>query len=172
MRRATQDTLLLLFGMVMLRVGVTDLHLRFVKAQMQPLIVLAAVCLVAIGTAGLVGLVREASARRQAGADAPDAPDPPAAHDHHEGHGVPRAAWLLALPLFVLLLVAPPPLGADAVQRSASTTLPPEDTLPALPPAVDGVVDLTISEYSQRALYVPASVHGARVKRKSIGWSC
>lgn len=162
MNRTSQDTLLLLFGLLMLRVGVTDQHLRFVKAEMQPLIVAAAVVLVALGATGLVAALRTSSRAARAGEVQHDA----TGHGHagHTGHTVPRTAWLLALPLFVLSLVAPPALGADAVERSAPATLAPEEGLPSLPAAVDGAVDLAISDYSQRALFAPTTVEGQRIR--------
>lgn len=178
MSRSAQDTLLLVFGCIMLRVGVTDLHLRFVKAQMQPLIVLAAVVLIVIGAIGLYGQLRAPAAggsARGAGRQTADGAPEHAGHEHdgpghaghgHDGsgHGPPRAAWLLALPLFVLLLIAPPPLGADAVNRSSPVTLAPADVVPALPAAVDGAVDLAISDYSQRAFFAPETVVGETVR--------
>ena len=45
--------------------------------------------------------------------------DDPFAHGHD--HDRSRAPWLILLPVLVLLLVAPPALGADAVARNASS---------------------------------------------------
>ena len=40
------------------------------------------------------------------------------AHGHY--HSTSKAPWLILLPVLVLLLVAPPALGADAVARNAT----------------------------------------------------
>ena len=44
---------------------------------------------------------------------------PADAHGHD--HATSKAPWLILLPVLVLLLVAPPALGADAVARNASS---------------------------------------------------
>ena len=46
-------------------------------------------------------------------------PDGADAHGHD--HSTSKAPWLILLPVLVLLLVAPPALGADAVARNASS---------------------------------------------------
>jgi uncharacterized repeat protein (TIGR03943 family) len=60
-------------------------------------------------------------------------PSYPRGHDHADAHGHhhadahghdhsnSKAAWLILVPVLVLLLVAPPALGADAVARNASS---------------------------------------------------
>lgn len=182
MRRSSQNALLLLVGVGMLRLGLTDLHLRFVKPAMQPLIVSAALVLV---LAGAVGIWQQESDGRSGGllarltgrGRAVGEPGP-AKHEHveedeseHGGHGhehgAPRTAWLLGLPLVVLFLVAPPALGADAVARSLSTSTPPVGSavdLPALAAPSDGAVDLSLTEYAERAVYAPQSLRAVPVR--------
>lgn len=168
MNRSAQDMLLLLFGVAMLRLGVTDAHLRFVRPAMQPLIVAAAVVLLAVATPGLLQQLWAADApeggRRIV---APGATDPGPRVGHGHAHGAPRTAWLLGLPLLVLLLVAPPPLGADAVGRSRSTAPPPVASgyrFPALPAPRDGAVDLSLTAYAGRALGAPETLDGVPVR--------
>ncbi|TWH73156.1 putative repeat protein (TIGR03943 family) [Modestobacter roseus] len=96
--RPTQQVLLLLLGLVVLVVALTDQHLAYVRAGFQPFLVAAGVLLVAVG--GL-GLLRDRGRRAD-----------------HPGPGV---GWLLAAPVAVLVVVAPPALGAFSVDRLAAT---------------------------------------------------
>ncbi len=169
MSRTSQDVLLFLFGLIMLRVGASDLHLRFVKPGMQPLIVLSAVVLLVLVALSLLQQASRPSAHRPT--QRIFTPTPRPQEDEHAGHGhehgAPRTAWLLALPLLVLLLVAPPPLGADAVRRSVSSAPPAvgQEELTALPAArEDGVRELSLGEYGNRARVAPATLAGAPVR--------
>jgi len=167
-KRSAQDVLLMVFGAILLHVGVTDLHLRFVKASMQPLIVVSALVLLGLAVTGMLSQARAVSAgTSQSIFTAPEVPR--TEHDEHEGHahehGAPRTSWLLALPLFALLLVAPPALGADSVSRGASTLpVAPEYRFPPLPAVRDGAVDLSLREYGNRAAFEPESVQGTPVR--------
>lgn len=71
MNRETQDTVLLFVGVMVLQVGLTDLHLRYVKPQMQPLLVGAGVILTVLAVVSIVRLQRAsraASAKAKAAA--------------------------------------------------------------------------------------------------------
>ena len=134
-----QDSLVLLAGSTLLTVGLTDLHLRYAKPQMQPLLLAAGAVLVAIG---LLGLLR---------ADDPAEAD---AHEHADhDHAGRRSAYLLALPVLVLALVGPPSLGSYAASRSETRIAVPETPLGPLAAPRDGAVDLTLTEYYSRVLY-------------------
>lgn len=146
-----QDSLTLLAGVTLLAVGVTDLHLRFVKPEMQPLLVLAGAVLVGLSARGLLRTYREVRAGAAASEDA------------HE-HGTSPSTWLIALPLIVLSLVAPPSLGSYAAARSDTRIAAPSIALPPLPPARDGAVDLTLTDYYTRALYDEQSLRGERLR--------
>ncbi|WP_228395246.1 hypothetical protein, partial [Modestobacter roseus] len=52
--RPTQQVLLLLLGLVVLVVALTDQHLAYVRAGFQPFLVAAGVLLVAVGGLGLL----------------------------------------------------------------------------------------------------------------------
>lgn len=169
MNRDAQDNLVLLVAATMLSVGLSDLHLRYVKPAMQPLIVLSGVVLLVLGLRGLVRVYREVMATGPTGRHAAPAPDGADAHAHagtddHESHGMTRTAWLLVAPLLVLCFVAPPSLGAFAAART--DTVIPESSLDLgpLPGPRDGVVDLTLTDYSWRVLYDPDSLRGADVR--------
>lgn len=153
-----QDNLTLLAGATLLTVGLTDLHLRYVKPQMQPLLVLAGLVLLGLGLRGLRRAYLEVRARRTAPASA----EPGHADDH--AHPPTRTAWLLALPVLVLALVAPPSLGAFAAARSETSIPEPTAALPPLPGERDGAVDLTLTDYYTRVLYDARSLQGARVR--------
>jgi uncharacterized repeat protein (TIGR03943 family) len=162
MNREAQDNLLLLLGALLLQVGFTDLHLRYVKPAMQPLIVLTGVGLLAVGLVGVLRRVRSGvpdvgsatEASTAAGLDAHG-------HSHHAG---PRAAWLLVLPLLVMATVTPPSLGAYAAARSSSTLEAPTFEPPPLPASVGGVVELSLTDYYTRAMYYPDPLRDVPVR--------
>lgn len=160
MNREAQDNLLLLIGALMLHVGLTDLHLRYVKPAMQPLIVITGAGLLLIGLVGVVRMVR-----------GPGTPAPvPEGHgagldEHgHSHHAGPRAAWLLVLPLLVMATVTPPTLGSYAAARSSTTIETPTYEPPPLPDPVRGAVDLSLTDYYTRVLYDPEQLRGAPVR--------
>ncbi|WP_439940074.1 TIGR03943 family putative permease subunit [Streptomyces sp. BBFR115] len=80
-------------------------------------------------------------------ADHRDAPPPPKEpHAHRE----PRVAWLLLLPLFALILVAPPALGSYSAVRSGTALQPPYGYA-SLPPG--DPLRLSVVDYATRAIY-------------------
>ncbi|MGF1661527.1 MAG: TIGR03943 family protein [Kineosporiaceae bacterium] len=151
MRRALAATLLLLTGGALIRLVLTDQHLRYVKEAMAlPLLATGAVVVV-LGFAGwwlATGSTRPAAETAGGHHDR---------HDHH-GHGahLPPVAWLLLLPVLAVYLVPPPALGSDAVLRESRLAVAPSAELfPPLPPG-DPVV-LTPREAVERVLYEPGS---------------
>jgi uncharacterized repeat protein (TIGR03943 family) len=148
--RQAQAVVLLLVGGAILRASVTDLYLRYVKEGLRPFLIAAGILLVA---AAVATLWYELRPRR-------------AAHDHDDGHGhahrEPMVAWLLVLPVFALLLVAPPALGSYAAGRSGTAIQETSDfpPLPAGDPVKVGLVD-----YATRAVYDEGkSLQGRRVQ--------
>ncbi|MYS46848.1 TIGR03943 family protein [Streptomyces sp. SID5998] len=80
-------------------------------------------------------------------ADPRAAPPPPKEpHAHRE----PRVAWLLLLPLFALILVAPPALGSYSAVRSGTALQPPYGYA-SLPPG--DPLRLSVVDYATRAIY-------------------
>jgi len=81
------------------------------------------------------------------------------AHDHDDHVHSTRSAWLLALPVFAVFLVAPPALGADSVQRAADTAprvaAASEDDGSSLYPPLpkDDVLALQLTEFVERAAW-------------------
>ena len=160
MNRETQDSLLLLLGAMVLQIGVTDLHLRYVKPAMQPLLIVTGLGLIAVGGLGVLRQMRAAKMRAAKTAAVVTAPGDGHDHAHHQ----PRTAWLLLLPLLVMATVSPPTLGAFAASRGTTTIEAPEFALPPLPAPRDGAVDLTLTDYYSRVLYEPESLAGATLR--------
>lgn len=120
---------MMLIGGACLRLVVSGRYLDYVKDLMAVPLVISGIVLAALG---LVGLLREALS---AGS----------------GHGEPRVAWLLLVPVLAVYLVPPPPLGADSIARDASRVTAPESTFGALP--AGDPVELTVREFVERAVY-------------------
>jgi len=124
--RAVQAVLLFLVGSVLLHAGLSGLYLRYVKAGLRPLVLLAGVVLVVAAVATI------RYARRPA------------------GHRGPRIAWLLVLPVFALILAAPPALGSYSAMRAGTAVTAPRIVAP-LP--AGNPVRLTVIDYAGRAVY-------------------
>jgi uncharacterized repeat protein (TIGR03943 family) len=141
--------LLLVTVMLLARVLLADTYLLYVKAGMRPWLLASAVVLL------LLAAPRYWQALRgRAGPDRPPGGGHPAAGDDHPGRP-PRAAWLLILPFFAIIMAAPAPLGAHAANRqpAAQPAAPPadDDQSTTLQPGPDGVVDLTVLDFVWRA---------------------
>lgn len=143
MNRQAQAVILLLFGGAIVKAGLTDLSLRYVKEGLRPFLVAAGLVLVA---AAVMTLWYDLRNRKDAEHDGHADDD---GHAHHE----PRVGWLLILPVLGLLLVAPPALGSDAAGRSGSvlTAQPSDADYPALPPG--DPVPVSLLDYASRAVF-------------------
>lgn len=135
MNRQAQAVVLLLFGGALLRAGLTDLYLRYVKEGLRPFLIAAGALLV---MAAVMTLWYDLRTRTATGG-----------HGHHE----PRVGWLLILPVLGLLLVAPPALGAYAANQSGTVlpAQPADSNYPPLPPG--DPVSLGLVEYATRAVF-------------------
>lgn len=105
MRRETANVLLILLGGALLKLAYTGDYLRYVKPAHQPWVIGGGAVMLLLGALAIWRDVRSGS--RDAGG----------AHDGHSHGGT--SAWLLLVPVFTVLFVAPPALGADSVARSA-----------------------------------------------------
>ncbi|GII95807.1 TIGR03943 family putative permease subunit [Sinosporangium siamense] len=127
MSRWSQNlTLILLGGAVVWISAFTTSYLNYVKAGFQPFLIAAGVIVAALGVLGLV--------RR------------PAAHEH-----APRVAWLMTLPVFAIVLIAPPALGSFAASRSQRPPEPPANAEYDPISAAGGPADMKIAEFLARA---------------------
>ncbi|MGF1648673.1 MAG: TIGR03943 family protein [Kineosporiaceae bacterium] len=161
MRRALAATLLLLTGGALIRLVLSEQHLRYVKEAMAlPLLATGAVVVVL----GFVGWWLATGSRRPVDRTTPGAvgaeggpggPGGQAGHHGHEAH-LPPVAWLLLLPVLAIYLVPPPALGSDAVLRESQLAVAPGAELFPPLPAGDPVV-LTPREAVERVLYDPGS---------------
>jgi uncharacterized repeat protein (TIGR03943 family) len=95
-------------GLLALWIGGTNAMLKYLRPSMRPWLLTAAVALIAIG---VYGLARE---RRLARTHHDD--------DHH-GVGRGRIGWLLVVPVVVMILFGPQPMGDFAIGRTPN--LPP-----------------------------------------------
>jgi uncharacterized repeat protein (TIGR03943 family) len=142
--REAQSVVLLLLGGGLVHAGVTGLYLRYVKAELQPLLLVAGVVLVltAIATAWYEWRPRKSA--RKAAADARPGQQ---GHTHRE----PRISWLLLLPLLALILLAPPALGSYSAMNTGTALTKPFGFPVSLP--ADGPLQLSVLDYAGRAVY-------------------
>jgi uncharacterized repeat protein (TIGR03943 family) len=143
MNRTTQSAVITLLGGLLISITVSGRYTSYVKPGFGPLLVIAGVILILVGVLSIaVGLRQdrredealeavaavEALGAVAAGAATGDRqsllPAPPD-HGSDVGHGHShersKAPWLIMAPILVLLLLAPPALGADAVSRNAGS---------------------------------------------------
>lgn len=143
MNRQAQAVIMLLFGGAILRAGLGDLYLRYVKEGLRPFLLGAGLLLV---VAAVMTLWYELRPRPAATAPEPDG-------HGHEHHHEPRIGWLLILPVLGLLLVAPPALGSYAAGQAGSV-LAAQNSASDYPPLPAGdPVDVGMLDYASRAVF-------------------
>ncbi|AUS80069.1 TIGR03943 family protein [Actinoalloteichus sp. AHMU CJ021] len=125
MRRETQNVLLILLGGALLKISWNETYLRYVRPSLLPLVVFAGVAMILVAA---LAIARDISAHRDRSSrvgghsdDGAPAVAPDDGHDHDHGSG--RSTWMLLVPVLAILLVAPPALGADSVQRAGSRSV-------------------------------------------------
>lgn len=134
--RRTQGAMLVLVGAIALWLGLSEAALAYVRPGLRTPLAASGLVLLLLGLAALAW-------RPVGAADG---------HSHAHGEHGPRSAWLLLLPVLVLVLVTPPALGSYAASRQ-----PPganggsAGEFPPLPEPVDGAVPLLVSEFVARA---------------------
>lgn len=125
MSRTVQHLVLLLLGAVTLSVSIGQDYLSYVQAGYRPVLVVAGSLVVLLALHGLLRGCSERVYHRLGGllwdSGRDRAPQPrqhPRSGSDHEH--APRVAWLLLAPVAVLLVVAPPALGAFTAARQAA----------------------------------------------------
>lgn len=115
----TQSIIVTLLGGLLISITVSGRFTSYVRPGFKWLLLVAGAILVVVGIVSLVLAVR---ADMKAGRDH-DATggDHDEADAHGHDHSTSKAPWLILAPVLVLLLVAPPALGADAVARNAGS---------------------------------------------------
>jgi putative membrane protein len=157
--RRGQAVVLLLVGAAVLGSSITNAYLRYVRPGLRPFLVVAGVLLVVTA----VMTLRHGTAGEPPTADRPSAAaESRHDDDHGHGHRQPRVAWLLTLPVFVTLLLAPPALGAYSAARTG-TILTQRSNFPPLRPG--DPVTIKLSDYASRAAYGHGRTLGDRQVR-------
>ena len=150
MNRQAQAVVLLLVGGAVLRASLTDLYLRYVKHGLRPLLIVAGSLLVVMAVMTLWYELRGRAATHDHGSD-----------DGHGHSAEPRVAWLLILPVFALLLVAPPALGAYAASHAGTALAQPaSEDFPPLP--AGDPVKISMLDYASRAVFDQGKSIGTR----------
>jgi uncharacterized repeat protein (TIGR03943 family) len=122
MSREAENTLLLLVGIATAMITIGGAYTRYVKASMLPWLTLTAVILIGLALVSMAADIRRGSAPE----------------DDHSGHSHRGSvAWLLLVPILVLIFVTPPALrpGAAAPKVTAVST---EVLRRPFPPLPDG----------------------------------
>lgn len=146
-----RNVLLLLTGAFAVWLAASGTALNFVKPSMTPYVLAAGVVSVLLALLPPGGLLGR---RAEAGGD-----------DDGHAHGETKVAWLLVVPLLVVILVPPAPLGADAIRARPASFRSGPKTFPALRPPTRGAVDMSMAEFTTRALRDPdRSLEGVRVR--------
>ncbi|MCF0090278.1 MULTISPECIES: TIGR03943 family protein [unclassified Streptomyces] len=163
MNRQTQAAVLLLIGVALLHGALTDLYLRYVKEGLRPLLLAAGALLVVTALATAWYEWRRARREERGTGDGTGDDDGTGDGDGTRGHAhrESRVSWLLVLPLFALVLVAPPALGSYSATHTGTALQQPYGyaELPAGDPVPIGLVD-----YAGRAFYG----HGRSLEGRSV----
>ena len=150
MNSETQSIVVALLGGLLLSITLSGRFTSYVRPGFKPLLLIGGGILLVVGVLTLILAIgsdlQADRARKKLAALGPAADaavhDGPAAGDqraddqhagdqyagahpggdaHGHDHATSKAPWLILVPVLVLLLVAPPALGADAVARNASS---------------------------------------------------
>lgn len=106
MSRETENVLLLLMGVATGMIAITGSYLNYVKPSLLPWLMVTAALLIALAVSAMVRDIRRGG---------------PQAHDHADDHRHrPMVAWLLVLPVAVMVFVVPPALGAHTAAQSSA----------------------------------------------------
>lgn len=171
MRQKIAPVLLFVVGAVVLRLALFGDFLDYVKPSQGPLLIVAGALLMVCGLVGVVHDMRRDGAepaaptarsrRATLHTHGPLRVDPAVIeqvrqkeHDHGHDHSrTPGVAWLLMLPMFLVLLVPPPALGAYAASRAGAPVPQPLAHREYLPLPAGGPVPLAVHDYAERAAW-------------------
>jgi uncharacterized repeat protein (TIGR03943 family) len=162
MRRDLHGLILLLVGGTLLKLAITGDYVRYVKAGLRPYLIAAGVVLVVVAALSLLGWVR-GGARHQtaAGHDEHRTGENDDGHGHGQGRGWLDVAWLLVVPMAVLLLIAPSALGSYSAARSGTALgAAPSSDYPPLPSG--DPVRVSVLDYATRAVFDKGQSLGSR----------
>jgi uncharacterized repeat protein (TIGR03943 family) len=150
-RRDLHALVLLLVGGTLLKLAVSGDYVRYVKAGLRPYLIAAGVVLVVVAALSLLGRFRRGAGGRS-GTDGGDGHEADDGHGHGTGRGWLDVAWLLVVPMAVLLLIAPSALGSFSASRSGTALgAAPSSDFPPLPPG--DPVRVSVLDYASRAVF-------------------
>lgn len=145
MNKNTQSVVIVLLGGLLISITVGGRYTSYVRPGFGPLLILAGAILILVGVLSIISVIRAdwkgdrrekvepltMAASVPAGDLSPNSVETThdrhddGGHNHDGGHGHDhersKAPWLILAPILVLLLLAPPALGADAVSRNAGS---------------------------------------------------
>ncbi|MGS0684370.1 TIGR03943 family putative permease subunit [Nakamurella sp. GG22] len=142
MNKETQSIVVTLLGGLLVSITLSGRFTSYVKPGFAPLLLIGGGILIVVGVLSLILAIRAdvkadrarkqaLAARASAGgatqphadhvSDAGAGANAPETDAHGHDHASSKSPWLILVPVLVLLLVAPPALGADAVARNASS---------------------------------------------------
>jgi uncharacterized repeat protein (TIGR03943 family) len=128
-----------LFGLIVCHIAFTSTSLLYVKGSMRPWLALAGCVLIIIS----IARVWRASRARDL--------------DLEPADSIRGASWLLVVPLVLVLVVLPSPLGSFSASRQAANQLSAFSFDP-LPPPHDGASDVNIASFIGLIHREPASL--------------
>jgi uncharacterized repeat protein (TIGR03943 family) len=143
---------LLLVGGALLRIALTGSYTAYVKTTARPYLLAAGVVITALAVVSLAQAVNDRRRPTSRHRHAAPMRNGGGGHDsiHHKGRF--DVAWLLVVPLAVLLLIAPKPAGAFEAGRAGSA-LPPAPSSPYPPLPAGDPVRLPVVDYASRAVF-------------------
>lgn len=166
MNRNVQSLLMIAAGGVLVWTATDGSYLRYVRSELMPWIVAAAVALMLIGLILLWAENEAKLAARVLREPEPDTgpwkrarhatpPKPKQAAEHDHGRLGSVVPLLVVLPLLALFLIQPRELGAYTAERSKSAQVeqPVNDDGQFAPLVGNDPVDVSLLELNQRALY-------------------
>ena len=152
MRRNVAGLVVVFVGAAVVQLATSNTYLRYVKPGMRWMLLAAGAILIILAVADVL-----ADTRKKPG-------DAHADDGHGHGHLLPRAAWLLVVPIFALLVVDPPALGADAAQRqspvAARPIAPKGNSFLAQSADSTAPVPLAVRDYAVWAVWEKESMKG------------
>jgi uncharacterized repeat protein (TIGR03943 family) len=152
-KRDLHGLILLLVGGTLLKLAVSGDYVRYVKAGLRPYLMAAGVVLVVVAALSLLARLRGGGGHdTTAGHDEHGVAEDDDGHSHGSGRGWLDVAWLLVVPMAVLLLIAPSALGSYSAARSGTALgAAPSSDFPPLPSG--DPVRVSVLDYASRAVF-------------------
>lgn len=133
MKREAQNLLLLVVGATLVKIALDGSYLRYVKASLQPYLLISGCVIVLLGA---IAIARDIRAGRAT-------PDP-----HSESS---RPYWMLLVPAAALLFLAPPALSTGAIPATGPELVSATAPNRPLPPVTEDTPTMPLRELVQRA---------------------